>query len=273
MLPWNYGFTWDTGHIIFLGAFYTVLVVVATTVISAALRSRRSLHTNEEQKIRWHSDFHELPPADRACRHVLTGEFRKRECPNSFDCRECGTHAKIIERHPLTIDPVADTDVFGMDFPLDRYYHRGHTWAKLELDGTVTIGLDDLGRRLLGAPDSLELPVPGDHLETNGTAFRIGKRGARARVLSPVDGEVLAVEGDSLRIKPDASDEKAFRHLLRGPEVRPWVMRELERLQLVLSAEGAGPTLADGGVPVADMAEAYPKADWDAVCGRMFLEG
>ena len=49
-------------------------------------------------------------------------------------------------------------------------------------------------------------------------------------------------------------------------------MREMERLQLALSAEGAAPTLADGGVPVPDIAAVYPEADWDAVCGEMFLE-
>lgn len=39
------------------------------------------------------------------------------------------------------------------------------------------------------------------------------------------------------------------------------------------SAEGAtSPTLADGGVPVADIGAGYPEADWDAVCGEMFLE-
>jgi hypothetical protein len=32
------------------------------------------------------------------------------------------------------------------------------------------------------------------------------------------------------------------------------------------------PSLADGGVPVADIAAAYPGTDWDAVCGEMFLE-
>jgi hypothetical protein len=51
------------------------------------------------------------------------------------------------------------------------------------------------------------------------------------------------------------------------------MMRELERLQLALTMEGASvPSLADGGVPVPDIAAAYPKADWDAVCGEMFLE-
>ena len=31
MLPWNYGFDWNTGHIIFLGAFYAVLAAIAAT--------------------------------------------------------------------------------------------------------------------------------------------------------------------------------------------------------------------------------------------------
>jgi hypothetical protein len=64
-----------------------------------------------------------------------------------------------------------------------------------------------------------------------------------------------------------------MRHLLRDAEVKPWLMRELERLQLALTMEGASlPSLADGGVPVADIAAAYPRTDWDAVCGEMFLE-
>jgi antitoxin (DNA-binding transcriptional repressor) of toxin-antitoxin stability system len=46
----------------------------------------------------------------------------------------------------------------------------------------------------------------------------------------------------------------------------------MERLQLALVSEGGAPTLADGGEPVADIAASYPKADWDAVCGEMFLE-
>ena len=79
----------------------------------------------------------------------------------------------------------------------------------------------------------------------------------------------LAFEGEA----GGESGELAFRHLLRGAEVRPWLLREMERLQMALTAEGAVPTLADGGVPVADISASYPRADWDAVCGEMFLMG
>jgi len=272
MLPWIYGFEWNTGHIVFLGAFYTVLALVAATLLSAALRSRGDLRHHRAEQIRWHSDFHDLPPEDRSCRHVFTGEFQHRECPHAFDCRACETHPLLLQRRPLAPDG-PEAEVFGMEFPLDRLYHRGHTWTHIEPDGTVTIGLDELGRRLLGSPDAVDLPRPGAHLSTNGTAFRIRKRGADLRVLAPVDGEVVATGGPNrpwyLRVRPKPAD---FRHLLRGAEIRPWMMREMERLQLALTAEGACPALADGGVPVADIAASYPSADWGAVCGEMFLQ-
>lgn len=127
MLPWNYGFRLDTGHIVFLEAFYTVLVIVLTTLVNAAMRAQRDLRARKVERIRWQSDFHDLPARDRVCRHVLTGEFSKRECPNSFDCRKCETQAKLIERHPAQAG--GEKEMFGMAFPLDRMYHRGQTWG------------------------------------------------------------------------------------------------------------------------------------------------
>jgi glycine cleavage system H lipoate-binding protein len=276
VFPWNYGFVWNAAHVIFLGAFYAVLVVVAVTVLNAVRRSKRDLRGHKAEAIRWHSDFGDLLPRDRVCRHVLTGELQQRECPNAFDCRHCEMHAKLTAARPAAMPPESEEDICGMAFPLDRYYHRGHTWARPEPDGTVTVGLDDLGRRLLGSPDEVDLPAPGAHVEVNGTAFRVKRRDADVRVLSPVDGEVMAVNASPedwvLKVKPDATGEGSFRHLLRGAEIAPWIMREMERLQLALAGQGASATLADGGVPVTDIAASCPEVDWSAVCGEMFLE-
>jgi len=276
-LPWIYGFNWNAGHIVFLGAFYAVLAALVATLAKAAIRSRRDLRAGQVEAIRWHSDFEGMPACDQVCRHVLTGEFRERQCPHAFDCRECETHAKLIECHPLPPVTEPEEDVFGMAFPLDRFYHRGHAWARPEKDGTVLVGLDELGARLLGQPDELRLPKPGDRVHANGAAFHARRRNAEVRVVSPIDGEVVetgsADRGWYLRVKPTSNDAKTFQHLLRGAEIKPWIQREMERLQLALTAEGAAPALADGGVPVSDIAAAYPAADWDAVCGEMFLEG
>jgi hypothetical protein len=78
-------------------------------------------------------------------------------------------------------------------------------------------------------------------------------------------------DGWILKVKPDGG-RLDTRHLLRGAEIRPWIAREMERLQAVLSPGNGALTMADGGVPVDDIAAGYPAADWDAVCAEIFLQ-
>ena len=105
-----------------------------------------------------------------------------------------------------------------------------------------------------------------------GTAWKLRQRGDEFRVLSPVDGEVLETgspdDGFLLKVRTEGVDT----HLLRGAEVQPWVMRELERLQVLIAPDPNAPALADGGVLVDDAPEAFPEANWAAVWGEMLLE-
>src|SRR5512135_1174495 len=45
--------------------------------------------------------------------------------------------------------------------PADLFFHRGHTWVRLEGGDTVTIGLDDFAQKLVGPVGSLQLPAVG----------------------------------------------------------------------------------------------------------------
>jgi len=77
--------------------------------------------------------------------HEIKGLFRERVCERAFDCRSCPTHQKVVESGAAGCDAglrAESTSVAGLDVPLDRFYHRGHTWVRPEDDGTVTIGLD-----------------------------------------------------------------------------------------------------------------------------------
>jgi len=272
MLPWNYGLHWTLGTMVFLGAFYTVLVVVATTLVSAVVRSRRSLRAGGADGLRWRSDFHDLAARDRACRHQLTGELECRECPNGFDCRQCDTHRAILEQRPAPEPGARSVEDFGMTFPLDRLYHRGHTWVRRERNGTVTVGLDDLGRVLVGKPDSVDLPRKGHRLRLHATAWRMRKGRAGLSVVSPVAGIVVETGGPDqpwyLKVRPEQAD---LRHLLEGIEVRPWLAREMERLQRALMAAGAAPQPVDGQATLASLAASCPEECREAVCGAMFL--
>lgn len=274
MFPWVYEFRWSLGHVIFLGIFFSVLGTVFGSVVTAALRSRRDLRARRDDAIRWHGEFADLPRAARACRHELSGEVPNRTCDHEFDCRSCATHPTFLAHAaPAPADP--NSDAFGIAMPADRLYHRGHAWVKPEEDGLYTIGLDDFAARLLGRADAVELPPPGTELKANGTGWHMVAGEARVRILAPIDGVVVdqgSVDKGWLLKVQGSSDEVATRHLLRGSEVRPWVLRELERLQFSLAAAGTGATLADGGELVGDVRSAYPQLDWDNVCAPFFLE-
>ena len=163
---------------------------------------------------------------------------------------------------------------FGFDLPQDRLYHRGHTWVRPEADGTLTVGLDDLARRLVGTPERVVLPAAGERLQVNGPAAALTTRGHEVRVLSPVDGTVVEASGEgpgfTLRVDPGGTPD--LRHLLSGAEVRAWALRELERLQRALGSSALGAALADGGELVADVGEALPGDRYDALLGEMLLE-
>jgi hypothetical protein len=273
MFPNVYGFHWTAGHLVFLGLFFVVVLTTAVTVALAWWRSIRDFRAKKLESIRWHAEFHDLASRDRACRHEFTGEFLHRTCDRAFDCRGCAMHAQLT----AGAQPAAEQDVhpFGLSFPSDRLYHRGHTWVREERDGTLTVGLDDFAQHLLGTPDTVRLPHRGAKLAANGAAWSMRRGGIEVRVLAPVDGEVIAAGGPGaefyLKLKPNAAHADT-RHLLRGAEISPWLSRELERLQLLLTTSAGMPALADGGVLVDDLPKNCPDADWDNVWGHLFLE-
>jgi glycine cleavage system H lipoate-binding protein len=279
MFPWNYGFVLDRGHIIFLGLFYLVVLTVLSTLATALWRTWRAYKDKRAAAIVWHENFADLPRSERACRHAITGELPGRVCERGFNCSDCETHCLLIAQlashgaAPGLMKDVVD-DSLGVPIPLDRYYHRGHTWLKPEPDGTYTMGLDELARRVAANPESITLPPAGTQLSAQGTAWTMDVHGAKVRVMAPIDGKVVASEngenGWFLRIKP--AENASFANLGRGLGVVRWMTREMERVQLMVSESAAIPALADGGVPVDDFAKACPQADWRSITSALLLE-
>jgi len=267
MFPGVYGFQWNVGYLMFLGIFYAVLLAIGATVALAIRRAIRAYRARQVEALRWKADFEDLAAHDRACRHDIDGKTPGRVCQNGFDCRACAKHAEVA-KDEAAAPAVAAEVMAGVPVPLDRMYHRGHTWVRPEPDGTVLVGLDEFARRLTGRPDWIELPQPGTQVEANGTAWRMARNGFSARVLSPVDGTVVETRGPGfewyLKVNPSSTE---CEHLLKGDEVRPWMLREAGRVGAML-----GVAAADGGVLVEDAVAALPEADWDAVWGGLFLE-
>jgi len=74
-----------------------------------------------------------------------------------------------------------------------------------------------------------------------------------------------------LKVKGVLSEVTAG-HLLRGAEVKSWMMKEIERLQMAFAMRDAGITLADGGEVVPDLPAAVKELDWSTVWGTTFLQ-
>ncbi len=280
MFPWVHEFRWEIGHIIFTGGFTVASIIIAMTLVLAVKKLIMSYRQRKVDYILWHSAFEDFPAQTRMCRHEMSGALKQRTCGNFFDCGNCEVNKKLMERG--VTDAIfagagndGNVEILGLHMPLDRMYHRGHTWVKEEIDGTYTIGLDDFGKRLIGKPDEVVLPNIGEELRTNGTAWQVKTKGADTRILSPIDGEIVETGGPDqgwfLRVKPK-HEKPDTAHLLRGREVKGWLMREIERLQFSLASDGVGAALADGGVLIDDLPRAHPDADWDGVFGEMFLE-
>jgi hypothetical protein len=203
------------------------------------------------------------PPETRTCRHTLSGEIPQRTCVSGFGCSSCSFHR---ER----------TGDLARDIPVgERVYHRGHTWVCRNEDGTATVGIDEIGRRLLGGTSAWELPVPGAHLEANALLGKVRGRGASVRVLSPITGDVVGQfageEGFCLRVRL-SNDGGHFESLLRGAEADGWMMRERERLELSFSREAGIAALADGGEIVENPGGQLSDRERSRVLGEFFLD-
>jgi glycine cleavage system H lipoate-binding protein len=189
--------------------------------------------------------------------------------------------ARVAEARPSRAASAA-TGWFAV--PADVDVHPGHTWARLEADGTVSVGLDDLGHRLIGEVDRIELPVTGARVEQGEAAVRLGADGRAVGLLSPVDGDVVSTnqslssapgrfaepygQGWLFRVRPTRWSRNRAQ-LLSGQAARDWIEEQGRLLSLRLSPQPV-PMLQDGGAPVHGIARELDPQHWDDVAREFF---
>lgn len=107
--------------------------------------------------------------------------------------------------------------------PSDLKYTKSHEWARLEADGTITVGITDHAQDLLGDLVFIELPEVGKQLGAGETCCVIESVKAAADAYAPVAGNVTennaaatdapdSVNRDAyaawlFKIKPDNADD------------------------------------------------------------------
>ncbi len=79
------------------------------------------------------------------------------------------------------------------EIPADLKYARTHEWARLEEDGSVTVGISDHAQDALGDVVFVEHPEVGQQLKAQEEAGVVESVKAASDIYAPVSGAVLAV--------------------------------------------------------------------------------
>jgi len=117
--------------------------------------------------------------------------------------------------------------------PSELKYASTHEWARLEEDGTVTIGITDHAQEALGDVVFVELPEVGTTIAAAEEAGVVESVKAASDIYAPVAGEVIAIneklEDEPEMVNSDPYNDGWFYKL------QPSDISELDGL---LSAEG-----------------------------------
>ena len=77
--------------------------------------------------------------------------------------------------------------------PSNLIFLDSHEWARVESDGTITIGISDYAQDLLGDIVFVELPEVGQSVEAESDAAIVESVKAASDIYSPLSGEVIEV--------------------------------------------------------------------------------
>lgn len=79
------------------------------------------------------------------------------------------------------------------EFPQELRYASTHEWARVEEDGTVTVGISDHAQDALGDVVYVEPPEQDQHVSAGEEAAVVESVKAASDIYAPVSGNVVAV--------------------------------------------------------------------------------
>ena len=199
--------------------------------------------------------------------------------------------ALLLSREPpdAAIRPSRRT-VGSFKLPEPYCYHQGHSWAIPERENVVRVGMDQFAGWLLGPASGLELPEVGRYLSQGEKAWSIRVDSKSVAMLSPVEGEVVAVNrlavespeilcsdpygrGWLLKVRvPDRTRNQ--KNLLCGDMARAWMEQNVRDMRArTLTTSGSG--LALPGESTSTMCEGIARSlapgNWDELAGELLL--
>jgi glycine cleavage system H protein len=137
-------------------------------------------------------------------------------------------------------------DIKGYNMPDELYYHKDHSWAKVD-GAKVTVGMNDFFQKEAGDIVFLDLPETEEEVSQGEVCGKIQSRKWIGKLVAPVSGEIVEInedlEEDSSLINSDpygkgwilviesSSLEEDLGNLMKGPTVAPFIEDEIKRAE------------------------------------------
>lgn len=249
----------------------------------------RNVERRPERTADWGHTLVGKPYHQKECRHMLTGRVHYHFCSNSYQCHACEFDQTLEETDLADLrGSVPVHRIAGFQTADSYYYHRGHSWARVEHGGLVRIGIDDFALRLIGHPTRIELPKLGSHLEQTEVGWAVMREEKTAQMLSPVSGVILAAnhkvleQADTAKQDPYSSGwllvvephhlRTNLKNLLFEEEAEAWLKAETQKLEAMFTSAHGLPLAATGGEIVDDIyGNVANKIGWDELVHEFLL--
>jgi glycine cleavage system H lipoate-binding protein len=155
--------------------------------------------------------------------------------------------------------------------PKGIYFDKTHTWAFMEKDGMVTLGIDDFIQHITGPVTRIEMKNPGETIRKGDLLFTIIQSGKQLNMYAPVSGtimkqnELLLTDPSNLNTSPYSEGWvymiepsgwfREIQLLEMSEKYKKWLSAEFSRMKDFLAAilkpesdEYAHVVLQDGGL-------------------------
>jgi len=95
------------------------------------------------------------------------------------------------------------------EFPGELRYAESHEWARVEDDGTITVGISDHAQEALGDVVYVELPEVDAEVKANAEAGVVESVKAASDVYAPISGTIIAIN-TALEDAPETVNESPY---------------------------------------------------------------
>jgi glycine cleavage system H lipoate-binding protein len=166
--------------------------------------------------------------------------------------------------------PAGSITLEGIEAPAGLFFDKSHTWAFMEPNGIVRIGIDDFLQHVTGPLTRIKLKKPGDKVRKGEPVMTLIRNGKHLEIKSPVSGiireENLLLMTDSSLVNRSPYGKgwiyqieptnwmRETQLMLMSDKYREWVRSEFTRLKDFLAnalkaytPEPAAIVLQDGG--------------------------